>query len=78
MAAVQDLAKPTSIHARWISSYGFLPDGSANFDPKTGGFLADDLEASDVARIWEPYGVLESFLYLADGEPRGAFRLGRA
>ena len=58
--------------ARWISSYGFLPDGSANYDPHTGGFLADDLGPADTARFWEPYGVLEAFLFLADGKPRGA------
>ncbi len=77
VAALQSIVKPGNVYARWISSYGFLPDGSANFDPATGGFLADDLEPSDAARFWEPYGVLESFMFLADGQPRDAFRLGR-
>ncbi len=78
VAALQEIVKPGNVYARWISSYGFLPDGTANYDPHTGGFLADDLEPSDAARAWEPYGVLESFLFLADGQPRGAFRLSRA
>ncbi len=78
VAALSEVVKPGNVYARWISSYGFLPDGSANFDPHTGGFLADDLEPSDAARAWEPYGVLESFLFLADGQPRGATRLARS
>lgn len=77
VAALQSIVKAGNVYARWISSYGFLPDGSANFDPQTGGFLADDLDPSDAARFWEPYGVLEAFMFLADGHAREAFRLGR-
>lgn len=72
--ALRSIVKGT-VCARWISSYGFLPDGSANFDPATGGFLADDLGPADTARFWDPYGVLEAFLFLADGKTRGAFEI---
>lgn len=72
MAALRSVVDGPIV-ARWISSYGFLPDGSANFDPHTGGFLADDLGPADTARFWEPFGVLEAFLFLGDSKPRGAF-----
>jgi hypothetical protein len=57
----------------FLSVYGFLDDGRANYDPARDGLriAGDDVPVRDAIEAWRPYQVLDPFVYLATGLPVG-------
>ena len=68
------LKKHTQIGCGWASAYGFIAnEGTANFNPHTGGLRTYHPDYSDVDRIrsWRPFRVLDPFIFLATGHAAG-------
>jgi hypothetical protein len=56
----------------WASAYGFVPyEGTANFDPETQALLTcnPNVPINQLYDSWEPFRVLEPFVFLLSGEP---------
>lgn len=60
----------------WSSIYGFLPDGSANYNSQTQGLLAfgDSYDPGRTRDNWQPYNVLDPFIFCATGTRRSLKR----
>ncbi|QXE85521.1 DMT family transporter [Geomonas nitrogeniifigens] len=61
----------TDIAVGIASTYGFIDKGQANFDISTGGFLFHGQQTDDPSvafRLWEPFQVLDPYIYMATGE----------
>lgn len=64
--------RDAKIKVGWASTYGFAPHhGYPNYDPKRDGLLIDVTQASisDVLKMWQPYQVIDPFVFLTVGEP---------
>jgi len=60
----------------WSSIYGFLPDGSANYNSETQGLLASgpSYDPRHTRDNWQPYNVLDPFIFCATGDRRSLKR----
>jgi hypothetical protein len=58
----------------WTSVYGFLPSGAPNYESAGGGRLSQwnliDAGAKQTIEQWEPFRVLDPFIWLATGRAR--------
>lgn len=60
----------TKIMFGWASTYGFIENqGNPNYDPHKDRLLMfEGLPSGKVIEYWEPFRVLEPFIYMANGE----------
>lgn len=75
------VVKKKHLTARWVSAYGFDGKGNAAIDAADSmqgnrvehqliKFRYSHVESSELMKVWQPYGVVETFLTMQDGKRR--------
>lgn len=65
--------RPAALGVCWTSVLGFLPDGCSNFEVETGGLKHTAARGgfAAAAAAWQPFNVLDPFLFAATGRADG-------